>query len=76
MRFLVFDIGGTFIKYALMNENKNFSTTPSSIYTTDKSVNWFFADMPSLIAMTPYVFYRDYGRLKYQQFAPKAYTTL
>lgn len=65
-----------FGKVALMNENKNFSTTPSSIYTTDKSVNWFFADMPSLIAMTPYVFYRDYGRLKYQQFAPKAYTTV
>lgn len=65
-----------FGKVALMNENKNFSTTPSSIYTTDKPVNWFFADVPSTIPLTPYVFYRDYGRLKYQQFAPKAYTTV
>lgn len=65
-----------FGKVALMNENKNFSTTPSSIYTTDKPVNWFFADVPSSISMTPYVFYRDYGRLKYQQFAPKAFTTV
>lgn len=64
-----------FGKVALMNENKNFSTTPSSIYTTDKSVNWFFADVPSVIAnLAPYVFHRDYGRLKYQQFAPKANT--
>lgn len=65
-----------FGKVALMNENKNFSTTPSSIYTTDKPVNWFFADIPATISFTPYVFYRDYGRLKYQQFAPKAYTTV
>lgn len=65
-----------FGKVALMNENKNFSPTPSSIYTTDKPVNWFFADIPANISFTPYVFYRDYGRLKYQQFAPKAYTTV
>lgn len=65
-----------FGKVALMNENKNFSTTPSSIYTTDKPVNWFFADIPTAIFFTPYVFYRDYGRLKYQQFAPKAFTTV
>lgn len=66
-----------FGKVALMNENKNFSTTPSSIYTTEKPVNWFFADVPSVIAnLTPYVFHRDYGRLKYQQFAPKAFTTV
>lgn len=64
-----------FGKVALMNENKNFSTTPSSIYTTDKSVNWFFADVPSRIAnLAPYVFHHDYNRLKYQQFAPKANT--
>lgn len=65
-----------FGKVALMNENKNFSTTPSSIYTTEKPVNWFFADIPANISFTPYVFYRDYGRLKYQQFAPKAFTTV
>lgn len=65
-----------FGKVALMNENKNFSPTPSSIYTTDKPVNWFFADIPANISFTPYVFYRDYGRLKYQQFAPKAFTTV
>lgn len=65
-----------FGKVALMNENKNFSTTPSSIYTTEKPVNWFFADIPANISFKPYVFHRDYGRLKYQQFAPKAYTTV
>lgn len=65
-----------FGKVALMNENKDFSTTPSSIYTSDKPVNWFFADIPANITFTPYVFYRDYDRLKYQQFAPKAYTTV
>lgn len=65
-----------FGKVALMNENKDFSATPSSIYTTDKPVNWFFADIPANITFTPYVFYHDYDRLKYQQFAPKAYTTV
>lgn len=65
-----------FGKVALMNENKNFSTTPSSIYTTEKPVNWFFADIPRAIAFTPYVFSRNYEPLKYQQFAPKADTTV
>lgn len=65
-----------FGKVALMNENKDFSAIPSSIYTTDKPVNWFFADIPANITFTPYVFYHDYDRLKYQQFAPKAFTTI
>ena len=62
---------------ALFNQNHDFSSTPSSIITTDNNVNWFFADWGYArtqennrhIYAEEYEWYSHIG-LKYDQWSP------